>query len=261
LRERGVARARGRNIACALRLDHRARAFGQLREVGLRVDEREPDRGAVGARIGGERIREVRARSLGKLLALREPAEDDLAARGIELAGQPLRAPRALVRVQAPRELREVDGRGVGDERIVLGDRGLEPGPRALLRRPIRGREHVAVVAVGARSGRERAHAVVVERELGQHVLGAVDAGCREIARRARDRLRRGGRHVERRVRADHHDRAALGSVDLDVREFVRLGREQRAQAVGVDERCADPLHEHAPGRSREWTSAKNSRV
>jgi hypothetical protein len=43
--------------------------------------------------------------------------------------------------------------------------------------------------------------------------------------------------------------------------EHVVLRGEQRAQAQRVGERRADPLHEHASGARREWTSAKNSRV
>ena len=69
-----------------------------------------------------------------------------------------------------------------------------------------------------------------------------------EVARRACDRLRGGRRDVERRVGRHHHDRAAIRAIDLHVGEHLRLRGEQRAQALRVDERGPDPLHEHAGG-------------
>jgi hypothetical protein len=68
-------------------------------------------------------------------------------------------------------------------------------------------------------------------------------------AKSALDRARRARHDVERRVRPDHHDRAALGAVDLHVLEHRGLRGEQRAQPLGIGESGADPLHEDPLGR------------
>ena len=148
---------------------------------------------------------------------------------------------------QLLREL--VDGERSGEraKRIVGSERGLDP-VSLHRRRPIGGGESIAVVGVRVRTGGDRADPLVVERELGHHVLDAMDAEPGEIARCARDRLGGARGDVERRVGGRDHDRAALRPIDLHVREHLDLRCEQGAEPSEIDERRGDPLHEDARG-------------
>ena len=216
-------------------------------------------------RGSGRRRRRAKCRAaIAELAGRRTRPSPAASARGSGRAASASRRARRrdALGVQAPREHREIDPRRRSRATDRIPRTRLHPVPASA-----DGRSEVAnwlrSSVFGGAPCSERAAPVGVERSAAYHVLERRDPE-RGKSRGARA-IRAGRARARRRTassRRGDHERAAERAVDLDVREHLDLRGDQRAQPLaGRRTRRRSTARTRRRASSREWTSAKNSRV